>query len=245
MHDDGRWKLRDLFKVFLFYFLMMMGIPVLLQIVKKLFGLDISEFIRQNVTLLSISLVVNILTCLYVFYTVRVGYNQPLRVLGLTADNWKSDAWKGLKHYIVVLPVILFAGYVVNYVSELFGVPPDNQEIITKFLEEESIPVLVFMVLFGTLAAPIVEEILFRGFLQPVIRPALGKTGTIIVSGGIFALVHLNAHVFLQIFILGLLLAYLFEQTKSLIAPITVHLLHNSITLVFLLSYKQFLKGHV
>lgn len=225
--------------------MMMVGMPVLLQIIENLSGFNIAALIGQNVTILTISLFINILTCLYVFYTIRVRYNQPLRVLGLTTDNWKSDIWKGLKHYIVILPVILFAGYVVNYISELFGIPPDNQEIITKLLEEESIPVLIFMVVFGTLAAPIAEEILFRGFLQPAIRPILGKTNTIIVSGVLFALVHLNAHVFLQIFILGLLLAYLFEQTKSLIAPITVHLLHNSITLVFLLSYKQFLKGHV
>ncbi len=246
MHEDDCWKLRDVFKVFLFYFLvMMMGIPLLFHILKKLFGLDIAEFVGQNVTILCISLVINVLTCLYVFSIIRVGYNLPLRVLGLTLENWKSDVWIGLKHYIVILPVIIFASYVVNYVSELFGIPPDNQEIITKLLEEESIAVLIFMVFFGILAAPIVEEILFRGFLQPAVRPIVGKTNTIIISGGLFALVHLNAHVFLQIFILGLLLAYLFEQTKSLIAPITVHLLHNSITLVFLLTYKQFLKGHV
>ncbi|GJQ59874.1 MAG: CAAX amino protease [Candidatus Scalindua sp.] len=232
--------------MFLFYFLMMMvGIPVLFNLIETLFGLDFAKLVGQNVAIISLSLVVNTLTCLYVFYIIRAGYNLPLRSVGLTIDNWKTDVWLGLKHYIVILPVIIFVSYAVNFISELFGISPDNQEIITKLLQEESVPVLVFMVFFGTLAAPIVEEILFRGFLQPVIRPTVGKTKTIIISGGLFALVHLNAHVFFQIFILGLLLAYLFELTKSLIAPMTVHLLHNSITFVFLLSYKQFLKGHV
>ncbi|MCP5006951.1 MAG: CPBP family intramembrane metalloprotease [Planctomycetes bacterium] len=244
-HDDDCWKLRDLFKVVLVYFLLMMAAYQFFALSKKLFGLDMVELIGQNTALLSISLVTNILTCLYVFYIIRVDYNLPLRAIGLTIDRWKSDAWTGLKHYIVILPIIIFASHVVNYISDLLGYSPGNQKIIMKLLEEESTPVLVFMVFFGILAAPIVEEILFRGFLQPVIRPVVGKTMTIIISGGLFAMVHLNAHVFLQIFILGLLLAYLFEQTKSLIAPITVHLLHNTTTLVFLLLFRNILKNHV
>jgi len=49
----------------------------------------------------------------------------------------------------------------------------------------------------------------------------------------------------LQIFILGLLLAYLFEKTESLIAPITVHICHNTATLAFLISFKHIMKSHV
>jgi membrane protease YdiL (CAAX protease family) len=94
-------------------------------------------------------------------------------------------------------------------------------------------------------AAPVVEEILFRGFLQPAVRTTFGKLKAIFISGLLFALIHLNAHVFLQIFILGLLLAYLFEKTESLIAPITVHICHNTATLAFLISFKHIMKSHV
>jgi len=68
---------------------------------------------------------------------------------------------------------------------------------------------------------------------------------TILISGFVFALIHWNAYVFLQIFVLGLMLAYLFEKTGSLVAPITVHICHNTVTLAFLISYKHFLKSHV
>ncbi len=246
MLDNIRWGLRDIFKVFLFYFLMMMvGIPVLLKIVKQLFGLDLVELFGQNTIILSLSLIINILACLYVFYIIRVGYRQPLTALGLTINNWKADVRFGLKHYLIILPFIVLAGYAVDFVSRIFGITPENQEIITKLLEEDSIAVLAFMIFFGTLAAPIIEELLFRGFLQSAIRTTFGKLKAIFISGSLFALVHLNAHVFLQIFILGLLLAYLFEKTESLIAPITVHILHNSITLAFLISFKQLLKDNV
>ena len=246
MHNEIRWNLRDICKVFLCYFTMMMvGIPVLLKVFKIFFGLDVAELLGHNVTILTLSLGVNVFACLYVFYIIRVDYGQPLSVLGLSTDNWKPNVRLGLKHYFIILPFILLASYAVDFISKLFGFSPGNQEIIMKLLEEDSFSVLVFMVIFGTLVAPVIEELLFRGFLHPAIRPVFGKTKTIIFSASLFALVHLNIHVFLQIFILGLLLAYLYEKTRSLIAPITVHILHNSITIAFLISYKQLFKDHV
>ncbi len=225
--------------------MMLTGIPVFLRIVKQIFGLDLVETFGQNTVLLSLSLVVNILTCLYIFNIVRIGYSMSVVSLGLTIRNWKSDVKTGLKHYLIVLPVIIASGFVVDFALRAFGIEPEQQDIINNILSEDSIGVLVFMVFFGVLAAPIVEELIFRGFLQSAVRITCGKLQTVLISGFVFALIHWNAHVFLQIFILGLLLAYLFEMTGSLVAPITVHVCHNTATLAFLISYKHILKSHV
>jgi len=246
MPDNKRWNIGDIFKVFLFYFFMMLiGIPVLLKVSKQIFRFDLIEAFGQNTILLSLSLVVNILTCLYVFYIIRVRYGLPVTSLGFTVHNWKRDVKIGIKHYLIVLPVIILAGFVVDFVLRIFGIVPEQQDIINKILNEDSLGVLAFMLFFGMLAAPVVEEILFRGFLQSAARTAFGKLKAILISGFLFALIHLNGHVFLQIFILGLLLAYLFEKTESLIAPITVHICHNTATLAFLISFKHILKSHV
>ncbi|MFQ5687860.1 MAG: lysostaphin resistance A-like protein [Candidatus Scalindua sp.] len=246
MPNNKRWTLGDTFKVFLFYLLMMLvGIPVFLRVSKQIFRFDLIEVFGQNTILLSMSLVVNISTCLYVFYIIRVGYGLPLTSLGFTVHNWKRDVKIGLKYYLAVLPVIILAGFVVDFVLRIFGIVPEQQDIINKILNEDSFGVLAFMLFFGILAAPVVEELLFRGFLQPAVRITFGKLKAILISGFLFTLVHLNVHVFLQILILGLLLAYLFEKTQSLIAPITVHICHNTATLAFLISFKHILKSHV
>jgi membrane protease YdiL (CAAX protease family) len=246
MPDNKRWNLGDIFKVFLFHFFMMLvGIPLFLRVSKQIFELDLVEVFGQNTILLSLSLIVNILTCFYVFYIIRVEYGLPVTSLGFTTRNWKSDVIIGLKHYLIVLPVIIIAGIVVDFVLRMFGIAPEQQDIINKILNEDSFGVLAFMFFFGMLAAPVVEELLFRGFLQSAVRTTFGKLKAILISGFLFALIHLNAHVFLQIFILGLLLAYLFEKTGSLIAPITVHVCHNTATLAFLISFKHILKSHV
>ncbi len=246
MPDKKRWNIGDIFKVFLFYFFMMLvGIPVFLRVSKQIFRFDLIEVFGQNTILLSLSLVVNILTCLYVFYIIRVGYGLPVTSLGFTVYNWKRDVKIGIKYYLIVLPIIILAGFVVDFVLRIFGIVPEQQDIINKILNEDSLGVLTFMFFFGMFAAPVVEEILFRGFLQPAVRTTFGKLKAIFISGLLFALIHLNAHVFLQIFILGLLLAYLFEKTESLIAPITVHICHNTATLAFLISFKYIMKSHV
>ncbi len=244
--DDKHWNLRDIFKVFLLYlFLMLAGIPVFIKVVKQVFGLDLVETFGQNTILLSLSLVVNIVTCLYIFNIVRTGYGLPVASLGLTTRNWKCDVKTGLKYYLIVLPAIIASGFIVDSVLRAFGIKPKQQDILNNLLNEDSLGVLAFMVFFGMFAAPIVEELLFRGFLQSAVRTTCDKLQTILISGFIFALIHWNAHVFLQIFVLGIMLAYLFEKTGSLVAPITVHICHNTVTLVFLISYKHILKGHV
>jgi membrane protease YdiL (CAAX protease family) len=244
--DDKHWNLRDIFKVFLLYLLSMLaGIPVFIKVVKQVFGLDLVETFGQNTILLSLSLVVNIVTCLYIFNIVRTGYGLPVASLGLTTRNWKCDVKTGLKYYLIVLPAIIASGFIVDSVLRAFGIEPKQQDILNNLLNEDSLGVLAFMVFFGMLAAPIVEELLFRGFLQSAVRTTCDKLQTILISGFIFALIHWNAHVFLQIFVLGLMLAYLFEKTGSLVAPITVHICHNTFTLAFLISYKHILKSHV
>ncbi|MHC4266971.1 MAG: lysostaphin resistance A-like protein [Planctomycetota bacterium] len=244
--ENKYWGLRDIFKVFLFYLSMMLvGIPVFLKAVELIFKLDLVEIFGQNIALLGLSLVVNIATCFYIFHIVQAGYGLPVSSLGLKVYNWKSDILIGLKHYLIVLPLIIASGFIVNYFLRIVGIEPEQQDIINNIMSEDSLGVLTFMFFFGTLAAPIVEELLFRGFIQTALRITFSKTQAIFISGFVFALIHWNFHVFLQIFILGLLLAYLFEKTGSLVAPIFVHICHNTTTLVLLVSFKHILKSYV
>ncbi len=225
--------------------MMLVGIPAVLKVIKLISGLDLVGTFGQNIVLLGLSLVVNIVTCLYIIHIVQSGYGLPVSSLGLKIRDWKSDILTGLKHYLVILPLIIASGYIVNYVLRIFGIEPEQQDIINNIMSEDSLGVLTFMFFFGTLAAPIVEELLFRGFFQTALRMSFNKTQAILISSFVFALIHWNFHVFLQIFILGLLLAYLYEKTGSLVAPIFVHICHNTTTLFFLVSCKHILENHV
>jgi membrane protease YdiL (CAAX protease family) len=78
----------------------------------------------------------------------------------------------------------------------------------------------------------VAEEILFRGVVYPSLRRHIPMLAAMIASGSLFALIHGNWLGVLPITLLGVLLAYLYERTGSLLAPIAVHIFHN----IFLIS---------
>lgn len=87
---------------------------------------------------------------------------------------------------------------------------------------------LVYFVLM-CLAAPIAEEVVFRGFIYAGIRRSLGTGSAALLSGMAFATVHFPAGATQFVFLaaLGLTLAVLYERTRSLWPGIVLHVAHN------------------
>ena len=86
----------------------------------------------------------------------------------------------------------------------------------------------------ATLFAGTFEEMLFRGFLQGTWELYFSAGWAIGISATLFAVVHLNPWWLVQILILGLLLGYVAFRSKSVIPGIFVHVLNNTVALLFL-----------
>lgn len=240
------WNLKDAIKVFLAYVILMFaGMPVILRLIYLLFDSRVLDTIGQRSMILFVSLFVNVSICFYVFYIVCIQYRQSIATLGLSVVSLLSHIKQGIKRYLITLPLIILAGFMINVISHYFGLTPEMQDVVQWVLEEKSVFIMVSLIFFGIVVAPIIEEIVFRGFLQPPLKNLLGGRYAILVSASLFAAVHMDIFAFFQIFILGMLLGYLFEKTQTLAASVFVHILHNSLTLVFLLYFKFFLKGNV
>ncbi len=82
-------------------------------------------------------------------------------------------------------------------------------------------------VLASVVIAPLAEEVLFRGVVFAGLRDRWGQLAGILVSSGLFALVHLSAYQFVPVFILGMLLAVLASSTRSIWPSILCHALFN------------------
>ncbi|MCM2257265.1 MAG: CPBP family intramembrane metalloprotease [Vicinamibacteria bacterium] len=78
----------------------------------------------------------------------------------------------------------------------------------------------------GCVAAPVVEEILFRGLLFVGIRQALGERPAILLSAAVFAAIH-SEFSFGGVFALGAGCAWVYQRTGLLSAAIAVHATHN------------------
>jgi membrane protease YdiL (CAAX protease family) len=91
------------------------------------------------------------------------------------------------------------------------------------------LPMFYFMCIY----APISEEVVYRSLLAAACFPMVGSGGTILVSGLVFALIHIlggNASPENQIG--GFLLSWAFLRSGSILVPIAIHSVGNLAALV-------------
>lgn len=81
--------------------------------------------------------------------------------------------------------------------------------------------------LLGLVVAPVGEETLLRGLLYPLLRARLPVGASVLLSSLTFAGLHANLVQFLATFPLAVVLALLYERTRSLGLCIGAHLVYN------------------
>lgn len=148
---------------------------------------------------------------------------------------WIAQVWRGRgsfflsaipPHYYLLavllgMPVAGLAGIVV----EVFHVPDLLEEFLKDFMQKPG----VFTFLAIVIAAPILEELLFRsiilgGFLQRYSPPK-----AIFWSAFIFGVYHFNPAQIVGAFLIGLVLGYLLWRMRSVWPCIILHAVNNGL----------------
>jgi membrane protease YdiL (CAAX protease family) len=100
-----------------------------------------------------------------------------------------------------------------------------KQRMLDAVFRMHAIPMLITV----TLAAPIGEEIFFRGFALPALRRTFGLLGALLVSGALFSFLHMDPVGFIGLLEIGILLAALRAWSGSLWAAVIGHTVNNGI----------------
>lgn len=147
----------------------------------------------------------------------------PLRVaLGrLGVRRFRPSAFKWMAG--AVGAYLLFA---IAYAA-LLGAP--HQKDIAEAFGPVPVQVLLIVV-----AAPISEEVCFRGMLFGGLRERLPRLGAALLSGLIFGALHALTGVSAvpPLIAFGFILALLYERTGSILPGILLHALNNSVALL-------------
>lgn len=177
------------------------------------------------------------------------------RELGIEARV--SDAWKGLGGLIVVLPLCIAVGTVVALVAKLMQAEPERvaHSALRDIVAHRHAWHSWVKSLMAVLGASVMEELVYRVFLQSAIITALarlrnGQVGTqsiarasdvfwgIALSSVAFVLPHAgilggpaNWNALPSLAILGVGLGVLYERTRSPLAPIVMHAGFNAINI--------------
>ena len=95
-----------------------------------------------------------------------------------------------------------------------------------------------WMIVSVAVAAPIFEEMVFRGFVYGGFERSLGAFPALLLSSMLFTVLHVqyNWYELAQIFVLGMVLGWARMRTQSLFTPIVMHAANNAMAtaMVFL-----------
>lgn len=197
--------------------------------------LNITEPNEELVMMMNAA-IMDILAFFFVGYFLIKEFGHTFSGLGLSLKNLAGKIGLGIVSYLSALPGIVLVVIIVLGVAKLLNYQPKPQEIFKVFYSPISKRLLVFSTIFVAVGGPVAEEFFFRGFFYPALRKRLGIAPAMWVVSGVFALLHSNLVGFFPIMVLGILLAWLYQRTGSLIPSITAHVIHNSaiVTMVLL-----------
>jgi membrane protease YdiL (CAAX protease family) len=118
---------------------------------------------------------------------------------------------------------LLFAAF-----YSLLIVEPKQEDIAEGF---GAVPVQILLIV---IAAPISEEVCFRGMLYGGLREKLPRIAAALISGLIFGALHAVTGVTAvpPLIVFGFLLSLLYERTGSIVPGIILHMLNNSFALL-------------
>ncbi|BAY32696.1 hypothetical protein NIES2107_45860 [Nostoc carneum NIES-2107] len=143
-------------------------------------------------------------------------------------SNW--FLW-GLGGYCAALPIVV----VVSLINQqLWQGQGGSNPLLQLALESQDTVALGIFFITAAIAAPVFEEILFRGFLLPSLTRYLPVWGSILLSSLLFAAAHLSLSEILPLTALGIVLGVVYTRSRNLLAPMLLHSLWNSGTLLSL-----------
>jgi membrane protease YdiL (CAAX protease family) len=124
----------------------------------------------------------------------------------------------------IVGVILLFTSWGVSFLVAINHI--STPSATTQELVESSLMIAVFLIV---ITAPFVEEILFSGYMYPVLRRKLGTRGGITLTALIFAVLHLRVISIPLFFVGAVLKTYAYERTHCIYVPMIIHLVNNAL----------------
>lgn len=216
------------------------GVAMVVVLVQKLTpGLQGWQKIFRDHIVMSIGAIVTIAAMMFLAH---IHFARRLKGFGLNIRTIVKDFFMGFVNLLAAWPIMMAAITMTMFVAELiWGREYEMQqhqqlELITEYSQ---LPLRILIVFVAVVIAPLLEEMLFRGFIQTTIRSFFSIRNSawpaIAASSVLFAIMHENPGHWPALFILGACLGYSYEKSGSLFRPIFIHAFFNAVTIIFVL----------
>ena len=170
--------------------------------------------------------------CVLLVYLAHVRHLHPVELFGFTVVRWKPLF---ITILLTLLPMFLIVGTAAvlsNDWMQRLTPGAQEQELVRAFVGTDDTLLRVLIVLAAVVVAPVVEETLFRGFIYGVLKRYTDAPFAALVSGLFFAIIHMHTGSLLPLWVLALFFCAAYEITGCLLAPMILHAIFNSTSLI-------------
>lgn len=248
---DTPWQLSKVLEVMVLWFTAYIAVSqIFLPLVLSKLNIlpDPSWSSKDRAILILIPYVASMAPMLLIFKNALREY-FPYQLFKLKFWSWQWLGW-GIGGYLVAIPIVLIVS-VVN--QNLLGGQGGGNPLLPILAEDQNNTAKLLLWMTVAIAAPVFEELLFRGFLLPSlisnffnkqVKDRVNYQGinflrvalAIAVSGLFFAIAHLNLADILPLTALGMVMGFVYVRSQNLLATMLLHSLWNSGTFFTLLA---------
>ena len=151
---------------------------------------------------------------------------RPLKVIGL-----------GLLILIPMLIVVNGSALGMQVWMKDFWPNMDGQEAVESFRKSKDPLAKAMLVISAAIFAPLVEELVFRGFIYGVIKRYTDGFFAALCSALLFAVIHMHIGTVVPLTLLALIFCAMYELTGCLLVPMLLHSLFNATSLTAMLFF--------
>ena len=215
------WDVSDLIAFGSFFLITLAFLPAVLILIARIFipGLSATDLSGEARILLQAAL--DIAWVGFIFFLVRVIHQK---------DILETFRWQNTHHYRVISLVGLGAILAITVLAVSSFFPPSSPPAVEKLTESPRSVLL--LAIFSICFAPLIEEIIFRGFLYSVFSEIRGTRLAVIATAVLFAIMHApqlwpSMAGILMILAVGYVLSIVRERSNSLIPSFILHTAYN------------------
>jgi membrane protease YdiL (CAAX protease family) len=141
---------------------------------------------------------------------------------------------------LLMLPTLLLvngSAYGIHTWMEGFWPDLKGQDVAEAFRNSSDPLVKGLLIVAAAIVAPLVEEIVFRGFIYGVMKRYTDGIFAALCSSLLFAIVHLHVGTLFPLALLALVFCAIYERTGSLVVPMIMHALFNATSLAVMIFF--------
>jgi membrane protease YdiL (CAAX protease family) len=163
----------------------------------------------------------------FIIYLIAVGatflivYSIRKRKTDSTTFDFKIENKRIIPFVIISIAALNFG--LISPIIDLIPMPESWQKAFADLVGRGSF----FSFLSIVIAAPILEELIFRGIILDGLLKKYSPIKSILISSVLFGLVHLNPWQFLAALSLGAFIGWVYYNTKSVSFAIIIHAANN------------------